>query len=603
MTKQEWPVSYQYDQPTNRQDRRRAYKLGISQKPAVLKDLDQAASLLKEAQANWDRVVGGADNKYLATIIYQEEPFVFFYLDRMRRFSQALTKAKATNIEAEPTYLTQLNRHLAEQAAIDIFPLRIGGNRYLGRDGTSLYDIEQMSLPLSLVDIRRINRLFWQDRFTKLDNPAKLTREAILYFVSQPDAREELNLKIPIKLRPLYERLTAYFDYYTNLLAGTPVSREDETKLSMTLVWVGGDLLTALACYIPGRLGIIPASAYKLYLQRAMMTDVGFPWNLFAAKLEVLLSGLKKQTQLAYRKDILPPPLQKYQHFDQVADQKATQILAEHYNKKSATQAEEVDNVDRADNLFKRMRLYHRVLQSDTARSADKYLRQPLPAHPAIREVLLASQYKKTLMLILIFDEQTHVTLELNGNGRLYGVPTSLAEEDPHVGDAIARDIFPAILDTARQKHPEIEPVERPVVIVSQPVMEKLPREFVETSPERRSKKRPKAQLPFLEPDLPQPIQPSKPKFRVIHTKSQVIEAMGSKNPARIDRVMRDIRRFEMGEKPAYLSREAGRIKIRVGKDRVVLEQVNGQVWKLQRTGPRGSIYRNPRVTFRGSHH
>lgn len=591
-------VNYQGDQPTNRQDRRRADRLGTSQKPPVLKNFDQAAFLLRQAQANWDSIVNGADQKHFAAIVYQEEPFVFFYLDQMRTFSQALTKAQAARIEAEPAQLTPLRRHLTVQKKIDIFPQKIGGNKWLGREGTSFDDIESMSLPLSLADIRRINRVFERNRFTKFDNTARLTREAMLYFTSQPSAREELNIKIPIKLRPLHDRLTAYFDYYTNLLTGTPMSWEDELKLSANLMWAGGDLLTALACYIPGRLGITPASAYKLYLQRAMITEVGFPWNVFAAKREVWLTGLREQTQNAYRKDILPPPLRKYQHFDRATDHRAGQILAEYY-KKSATRAEDVDSVERADNLFKRMGLYHKALRADILRSADKYI-QILPGHLAIREVLLASQYKKTLMLILIFDEQTHVTLELNGNGRLYGVPASITEEDPHVEDAIARDIFPAILGLASKRHPEIETAERIVVTTDQRTKEKLPPALLQTPSEKRFKKRSRMHLTFLEPELPQPVQPDKPKFRVLHTRSQVAKALGDKNPARIDRVMRDIRRFEMGRKPADMLEETGRIKIRVGKDRVVLEQVGGRVWRLQRTGPRGNIYRHPRATFRG---
>lgn len=453
-------------------------------------------------------------------------------------------------------------------------------------NGVSLQDIENMELPLEDDSIRRINRFMRRTRFSKLVFPQVLAQEVGMFLPTQVLARPT-EAKLPEDVRPLHERLVSYFDRYVPFITGEGDEYE-KTLFLMTAAWAGARFSQALANFIPARLGLTPASVSKMLYEQRLLSD----WE-YAPLTALMLPEVAE----AYTKDGLPKKLEPYQHYNEDADKKAHALLVEHYGKQDPEVL--AQGLEQQDQLFDRFRLYQRALRTDASRSPDRTLGISVQNSP-IKEILLASHARQNLIFVLLFvDNQTHLTLEVNGRDRLYGLPPTLIRDNPSVGDVLTKDILEAVLNNASERHPEIaglrQPRERVVIPFNPPQPRIITEEEEKMEMQKPSKRRKVPALVLEEPELPKVSgEYKKPTYHVIHSRSEIRKYFGKKvSEEEVDRIMENIKSFELGQKGVKLLEEIpGCLILRIGKRRLILEpRGGGNVYSIHKLGHRREIY------------
>lgn len=549
---------------------------------AIVGDLNRINSL-------WGREVSsGVKHLPLAEIIYHSEPFAGAYLEASRRLGDALDKAVAVPRLKFPPALTQQDHYRGIEVPL----------RGIGLRGPSPRDINNLPLPLDNEGIGKIDSLM---KATKIgpfifgDPRAAFLLEVLPI---QPLARPELKLTIPQGLQPLNSRMLAYYDYYMGFFAVPNLDPIQETKGFIRMAWLGGGLMTAIACYIPARLGITPSSAFKLYQEKTLLSD-----QTFSGRRWQRIIG--RETELSFRKNALPPHLQRYQHLDKAIDKKAAEALKFKYNSHDGVQKSDSDNDKESNEALRSLARYRADLRSEALKSSDKYLRLSIDPEGIIRDVIIASQNRQTLMLIIEIADGSYVTLEANNNSRLFGIPPQLRREYPHIEDLLIRDAVVPVLDWAKPRFPHIEPK---VTRSTPATLQKLPdaetyKESLSATPEQVVIKPPKKKTlrsaiqkaVTREPVLPQPAQERRRIRRVIATRAKIEKLLPKNTSADIvDRALSAIQDFEFGDRRAKaLVDFPDTYRITVGRYRIILEKGDYGIYSLEDVGHRREIYRD----------
>ena len=217
----------------NRQTRRKNKELGRSDISKVTSEYKARIALLNRSVDEWNQTIDEQGTS-LARVIFRGKPFVHRYLDERYDLPPFLERVHSANLST-PFVSAEILNEMDRQ---DIFSQPLGEEGVFGftvLDGTSLYDIEQMSLTrseegslrLEIADIRRINRMFTNDRFTQKAPQERVIRQAMVYLATQDLARPEEKINIPTTVRPLHQRLVAFFDYYKDLMTNFDLGLED----------------------------------------------------------------------------------------------------------------------------------------------------------------------------------------------------------------------------------------------------------------------------------------------------------------------------------------------------------------------------------------
>lgn len=379
--------------------------------------------------------------------------------------------------------------------------------------GTTLRDIEEMSLPLQEEDIRRMNRMLRRIQVlgfnvSRLTPWQRMIQSTMVLLPTQTLLRPR-EIAFPLQLKPLNDRLTGYFDYYLPYMVdGTEIDRRDELAFFSTIVWEGSFFYYALSAFTAARLGLTPASVLKAF-ERSFQTYTPLSLNrrLIGESTFALSHFLKPGG--------LPAEFDPYQLPNQGNDFMAGKLLSKHYEGHvNPSEAGNNNGAEDLDTILARFGKYHKTLRSTILNSPEGYIRYDLTDHPYLGYVMLASQYRRTLLLIGIFsDGKTHLTLEINGDGNLYGIPQELRTNIPGIDKFLARDIISPILTEARIRHPHVEPaitigLPKPVGrTVSHIKVDERPQQLVQSTKRRN--------LPiFNEPPLPR-----SPLGRLLSTK------------------------------------------------------------------------------------
>ncbi|MBI2268087.1 MAG: hypothetical protein HYU80_01405 [Candidatus Blackburnbacteria bacterium] len=578
---------------TTSQDNREARRLNAAMDrrttPASAKLLELIHQQRHQAETAWHEMIRRPGIS-LAQLIYQTEPVVPAMVEKMRSFSQSLAQAKGVRQPPEEQPRQRWAKYLNGLSKEDYYSLKVGGIKGLGREGTSLSDIETMSLPLSLEDINRINRIYRHNLLFRANSQETFIAQSGLVLAAQPWARPDLKQAIPATIRPLFDRLTNYWDYHTNLIANPVFDTGEEAKLATMVGWLGKGFFKSLALFIPARLGITPASTMKLFEYHSAFSGLDLTWKM-------ITDLLGPELVQAYRPDNLPPDLQPYQQYAPEADKKTSQVLGRYYQNQAASEL--VSHLDSWQS-FLRLGLYWKALRTDILTSGSNRLEFRLPDHPVFNEVILTCQNKQVLIFILSLAlDQTHLTLEIDNQGRLFGLPADLVWESPSAGHYLIQDILSPILEWARNLHPQIEP--SPLVATTAPSKKTQPAlvqssvNQVEAVPRSSVVKRRRLPLPapFQEPDLPLPVRPVRQQLTVIYSRSQVRELLGPKTPEKVvTQIMGAIKQLEYGSrKLESVKALPGCYKFRSGNYRVIVRPEDGQVYFLVNIGYRRNIY------------
>lgn len=568
---------------------RRSMRWGPST-PTAARRLIEANDELKTVVGPCNSATYKAIRRSYASIVYagNEDPLLNYSVIS-RKLSVALNQARKLPVDSEL---------IEGVSAVEMYsrPVR----------GTSLFDIERMTLPLSEENIRKISRTMrYHPWIARVGNFERVAISAALILPSQVLARSQFLDKAkdrpcPPSLKNLHERMMAYLDYYAYFLTNPNVSTEQMINYTFSASWIGGHMFQTLGLYIPARLGLTPSSSIKMFEAKTEQLPFGIKKKVF--------NYLVREVRDAFRPDALPDHLNKYQHYDRETDQQAAGQLLHYYSNTVMTPAE-----SDLEQLFSRLGLYRKRLLSDI-KASKKELRIPLPEHPAIGEVLVTSQYPQTLMFILFMrKDNSHVTLEVNGSDRMYGVPVNLTREYPHIADVIAVDIISKILKEAKQRHPDVEPrlslkvVSAPKVVptaTAKPSPKVLPPDVLEADLDEikeelkgERKKRKMLGMASLvpqfapQPELPKPIE-RLTRFKVHHTRTEIAEQLGKVPKQDVDRIIEAVAKFEYGDKKVSPLREDNNLfRLRVGDYRVVLRILEDGTFSVDRVGNRREIY------------
>ncbi len=520
---------------------------------------------------------------HLAGIIYRGRPFITEYLETSRQLGDELDRAESVASLSIPPSLLQHDHFRGK---------RIPRKRLSWQTATP-QDISELPLPLDNEGISKIDSLMRSGQIGPFQYGDSIAALLVTIMPIQQLARPELELSIPRGLASLNERMLAYYDYYMGFVAVPNSDPDSDYKGFVRMLWAGPGLTFGLANYIPARLGITPSSTRKLYLEQPVIASAGI--------LEISYQKLFAEIDRTYRTDALPANLEMYQHFDRDVDRRAAEALA--LKLRGEDRSWDQEEVDPKVTL-ERLARYRQDLRSEILKSKDKSLRVNIDPEGIIRDVVITCQNKQTLMLIVTMGDGSFTTLEANNSGRLFGIPTNLQREYPHVEEGLMRAIINPVLDFARQRFPRIEPPNIQATPIS---AQKLPdaetyktglsatTEQVVIKPPKRKTLRSAIQTAITrEPEMPQPAVDRKRVNRVLASRTQIVTSLPKNIPLEvIDRIMKAIKDFEFGEKKVEaLTDIPEAVRLRVGNYRVVLFNIGANRYSLERAADRKEVYR-----------
>lgn len=543
----------------NRQEQRKAAKANRRQKSPIVTKYEAADQGFHQA----DRVRSSAllkAGESQIRAIYQSQSLIYIPLAesiRVLAFYAERIKVK----DGQNPMLPQTHRH-------DYYRIPI--------KGTSLSDVEDTELPLSREDAQRVSKLFYRRKYYPMLQREYRAQEIALFLPIEV-AVNEGKVSIPHKIRPLVNCLQAYFDYSIPFFTRTDIDPTNEDNFLWHLAKSGGRLLVrSLSGYLPARLGILPASLLSLYEERKLTSVNGALWWSLN-----ILGDINDGVEYAIPTGTLPPGFDKYLKFDKKNNERTVKILRPVYAKSVASQFSGETNPIYLEKTATLLREVSDTLREDILKSIEGFISIKLDNHPAISEILVTchnknatQSYRKGFIFVLkLKDGQTHLSVEIKDEKRVFGIPGQLVKENPHIADFIAQEIIQATFDSIVEKHPKIDRGELatpnilrrelPVTknsfetIATDDLLEES--EFYQKGPKIKTRG-----IPFLKPvpskAYPHPEELLKvPEFTVVHTEQLIQDLLPGKtrDPKIISKLLNDVAKFERGQTDFYQVEEA----------------------------------------------
>lgn len=550
---------------------RKARRGMISQQkhgPPAIRLFDQAQIAYNQAINDRNTMVAEGN---LAEVIYKAEPVHARWIDAARTLSLASDRVE---------------NHLSPQGRSKT----LNNDLYrLGIRGTSLFDVEQMPLPLSGPDIKRVLgmvRFGLTDRFF-LGKNAQLVGEMMVTLPALDIARPK-EVRIPQGISPLHERLTNFFDYYTGFLQ-QPFLKEDELiHLLWAMTWGHSRFYDGLGLFIPARLGITPASATKLLAEKEY-----YKFPIIGARA---LNQISLFIKNSYRKDGLPANLADLQDYNPGRDKDFSRAFL---GGNQEAPVASLGGVEEIEDIFDNFRRFQALTRGDILKTKDRQLRMP-NSDLSIAEITVSTQYKNSLTFLVCLANGEKILLEVNGINRLFGIPAELLKEDPNINAKLAKTVLAPFVNFSKQQHPEKH--QRPVIKVTSakiltPAIPKKTDLVIEDDTvaeiEARPPKRKRGLSSQASQELPKPVKERQQVYRVDYNRTTVAQQLKLHyDHELVERFMQAIKGFEWGEKRAEnIYAAPGHVRIRVGKRRIALEHLGGTGYALRAIDPRNEVY------------
>lgn len=573
----------------SRRGRRKALRALHQQPVGVLhKTIIDLDNQLRRSKSKVDKTLGL--NRVWVEIIYQEEPVLLGYLSVRQRLAETMDYLQTANLKiplASPVYLKRLERE-------NLFAHQVGG--------VSLLEIEDMPMrpQLSLEDISRIDRITMDGKKFNVSNEDNYIRAVLLYLATINFAQPGSKINIPENLRDLQRRAVNYFDYYTDLMTQFNLPPQIDARLLWDFLGGRTFFPHALAAYIPARRGITPSSAVKLFETKFSSIEpaMGISSKIWARRL---MRAMINTAMLAYPSNSLPEDLEKYQHYDPEADKRASEQVLQHFESYPAD-SEVYENA--ASFLKKFQDQYRKNLRREIAGSRVGRVKIETGQAGIAGSLSVARHFQDTLMFVLHFDQQTHLTVEFDRQGRIYGIPLDLFRNDPNVSEAIANRLLQPVMKWLDLRYP---PPPQTLVRIPTPMPTLVELPVKEDSREVSERLDEKVRVPkrktlrFLSPSEIMHTTPKtdvasdveRRRCVVIHSRKMVQRLLPRNSPEEvIDRIMSAIKDFEFGRDTSAktLQQAGGLIQIRTGDFRIEMSRSRGRVYNLVDAGDKKDI-------------
>ncbi len=544
--------------PLNRTARRRAERVARHQKSPLAAKYEAADRSFHQADGVRSTAISEADGNPIR-VIYQGQTLIFIPLAQSTR-DLAFYAEKVGVRDNENLMLARTHRH-------DYYGTPI--------KSISLADLEAIELPLSQEDAQSIGSLFYRRSYYPMLERERRAQEVALYLPIEA-AVNAGKVSIPHKIRPLVNCLQAYFDYSIPFFTRPDIDPENEYNFLRHLARSGNRLLIKnLAAYLPARLGISPDSMVKLYEERKLTSSNGSIWWSIN-----FLGDIHNGVEHAIPAGTLPTGFLKYLKFDKKNNQRAVKILQPAYASSVFSQLRGETTPVYLEKTAALLGEISDTLREDIFRSQGGFISIKPDRNPVISEILVTchnknagQSYRKGFIFVLkLKDGQTHLTVEVKDERRLFGIPGQLVKENPHAGDFIAQDIVLATLESIRQKHPKPDRGElttpyrlRRELPVTQNSFRAVPTDIpIIDEPTPKSPKIKTRGIPFLKvaplPIFPHPEEELRvPEFTVLYTEALIQGLLPGKtrDPKTISRLVNDVAKFESGQADLYRVEEA----------------------------------------------
>lgn len=528
-------------------------------------------------------------NKHITAMLYQGEPFVEQFLTAYRNYHENLMHAT----QLGKVVIRRGRYEIHNPEMFDLYVHRVGG--------MSLFDVEKMERNketghLSEEDIKKLDKMF-SGRRTKDDG---VVLQSLIFLATQPYARPDVSKTTGPSLSKLQENITDYLEYYTEQITDFSLSEWEE----MSLMWrIHGKpwLAAALGCYIPARLGITSSSASKLYDEKVnvMLDSLGLNNALMRHQYSKVYSGFKEQSKEAWRKGAFPPQLEKFTMCDKALDKRASDLLLSHYGKNVLSEDQLIELSEATAKFIAKTAESIPAIQKKVIKRQDAGWRYQFPLNNEIIESVTVTAQKQNhdvvVYIVQFTDRKTHLTLEIDKFGNLYGFPPRLFRDNPATCDLLLQDILPPLLK-------QVEASKQVFLEKSKIVqLEETPKMVVRQKPERRKiieKKELKARsvvtplAPYLEARVADKHENTQDNIRVIYSRSGIKEKLGKKKVSDklVNRIINSLKRFEQGDtyKSIRSERSGYRNVVRVGDLRIILREVRPNIFVTEIIKDRG---------------
>lgn len=264
--------------------------------------------------------------------------------------------------------------------------------------------------------------------------------------------------------------------------------------------------------------------------------------------------------------------------------------------------------------MFNQLSGQFRTLYAEIMKSGRKRLEFDLPEGSVANRVTVTCQNRKSLIFILHFnDNQTYLTLEVDQEIKLYGLPPKLAVDDFDLVHPLFRDVLGPVLADVMVKHVPPEPIRlldyvdrRPAFMNPEPSAEISHSEPIRVEQvSKKEKSRLRLLTPILEvlsgPEPPAVEQTPKRERVVIYSRTQLEDLLPRNTTEEtINRLIKVIRGVEAGtvqfvDKIDELGQDAWEVRIK--KHRLLFRHHRGNLYTLVGAGPRGDDRRVFRIS------
>ncbi len=459
--------------------------------------------------------------------------------------------------------------------------------------GTAIDDLKEMDLPLSAGDIRKLDRMI---------------REGLLYRPSRRESDVAVEMVLlalrgaldhwrgnipscPQQLRPYRDCLLDYFDNYADCLLDPAVTNHQFELANARMMWKQKTLFPALGGFIPARLGLTPSSATKLLEERYRRS------GLAKTTSEGIITWMTRETKEAYYNDFLPKELQEYQHYYPETDEKAAALVKEHYPQQDSNLTDGAAESAELAGLLEKVPLYFQKLTESLISGKRRILKVSLPENSVGCSLWLSTQNRLNLIMLLRLPEGSHLLLEMNRRGSIYGLPFQLTLGAPRSVNPLLLDILPPVLAELRKEFPTVEPKPNlagkleisPASVAPKGILP-LRGEGVVQEPQSFRQRMKMAVDVLLDKNVD---VPQGPQVQVDYDIDKIIRDLGKNAQVEdISRIVAVIKRFESGSarvKSLVVSAE-GQVELRAGRYRILLLPGKGGWYEYHLVLPRKEL-------------
>ncbi len=467
--------------------------------------------------------------------VYSKEPSVILIYNR---------------VASEMDRADRLRKNMQERGKIFEFePLEGFPDNFFTREflGISLEDIAALPIIQNKDNIRMVTE-FWYNLggLSTFDQEAKNTQALLSHLIAKPLTHPEINFQIHPKLRKIRQGLMPALEYFKDFL----YNNVGETEIGAKMLFMINNFAALGMIYCMEQDGLTLGAAERLFLLREMQVAPS-RGKLFAPFRKIA----KKRAIDQYTKIFTEVKrLEPWQVCDRQKDALVEKNL-EKYNWYVNT-PEDIKNLYEDNDIIRRKWKQYRPLLK--AEKNNQLTIEP-DTEDIFKRIVIKPGGKLFTSFVVLTNNGQEITLDIDKNGRVFGIPAKFALNHPHADQLLFHKVMSAVIPRLREiitqlpkklQNDKTRELNRPTT--------SLPTSYEWTPPPREpqqmSKKRKAQNLEFekettsrLAEELQQEMAQITP-HRVVSYSSDMLKSLARNiNDQELKTLTNKLRRFEFG--------------------------------------------------------